>query len=91
MRKISNKWIESTNVKKKKLSYKEQQELQQLPELIEQLEAEQGELTAKINQADFYRQDAQTVATTLDRLKILDEHLQQTYARWDELEALSKE
>ncbi len=79
----------SGNVKKKKLSYKEQQELQQLPELIEQLEAEQGALTAKINQADFYRQDAQTVATTLDRLKILDERLQQTYARWDELEALA--
>lgn len=75
--------------KKKKLSYKEQQELQQLPALIEQLEMEQGALNAKINDPDFYRQEAGSVAAMLEQLSQLDAQLQAAYGRWDVLEALA--
>lgn len=75
--------------KKKKLRFKEQQELQQLPALIEQLETEQAQVTAQTHDPNFYRQDPASVATTLARLQELEETLAQHYARWDELEALT--
>ena len=77
----------SVTTKKKKLSYKEQLELQQLPALIEQLESEHAALTSQMNAPDFYRKDALAIAAITDKLAALDEKLQQTYKRWDELEA----
>ncbi|MCX7087938.1 MAG: ATP-binding cassette domain-containing protein [Methylococcales bacterium] len=77
----------SVITKKKKLSYKEQLELQQLPALIEQLESEHAALTSQMNAPDFYRKDALAIAAITDKLAALDEKLQQTYKRWDELEA----
>ncbi|MGY6274909.1 ATP-binding cassette domain-containing protein [Methylomonas sp. MgM2] len=72
----------------KKLGYKEQRELEQLPERIEQLEALQAELTDRIGQPDFYKQSQDQVAELLDRLKATEEELAQAYQRWDELDAL---
>jgi ATP-binding cassette subfamily F protein uup len=77
--------------KKKKLSFKEQQELKNLPALIEQLESKQTALAKQIAEPNFYKQDAKTVAKTLDELKELESTLEQTYARWDELEAQTEE
>jgi ATP-binding cassette subfamily F protein uup len=77
--------------KKKKLSFKEQQELKQLPALIEELENQQAALTQQIGLPTFYKQDPQTVNKTLDKLKALEATLEQTYARWDELEAQAEE
>ncbi len=81
----------SLKPKRKKLSYKDQRELEQLPELLEELEAKQAALNKKINEPDFYRQDQGTVEKKLEELKSLDERLEQTYQRWDELEALAQE
>jgi len=77
--------------KKKKLSFKEQQELNNLPALIEELETKQAALTEQTAAPGFYKQDAKAVAKTLDELKALETQLEQTYARWDELEALTEE
>ncbi|MDP3009788.1 MAG: ATP-binding cassette domain-containing protein [Methylococcales bacterium] len=77
--------------KKKKLSYKEQQELNNLPVQIEELENKQAALTEQTAAPSFYKQDAKAVAKTLDKLKALEIKLEQTYARWDELEALTEE
>lgn len=77
--------------KKKKLSFKDQQELSKLPVLIEELEAKQAALTEQTAAPSFYKQDAKAVAKTLDELKALETQLEQTYARWDELEALTEE
>jgi ATP-binding cassette subfamily F protein uup len=74
---------------KKKLSYKEQQELDKMPELIDELETKQAELTQLINDPEFYKQDQAIVAKTLDELKQIDAKLEQVYQRWDELEALA--
>jgi ATP-binding cassette subfamily F protein uup len=83
--------VTSAPVKKKKLSFKDQQELSKLPVLIEELEAKQAALTEQTAAPSFYKQDAKAVAKTLDELKALETQLEQTYARWDELEALTEE
>ncbi|MDP1970452.1 MAG: ATP-binding cassette domain-containing protein, partial [Methylobacter sp.] len=76
---------------KKKLSFKEQQELDKLPELIGELEARQAELNQQISAPEFYKKDQAVVAKTLDELKRIDEKVEQVYKRWDELEALTEE
>jgi ATP-binding cassette subfamily F protein uup len=74
---------------KKKLSYKEQQELDRLPDLIDELEARQAELNQQINGVDFYKNDKETIAKALSELEKTTAQLEQVYQRWDELEALA--
>ena len=76
------------NPTKRKLSFKEQQELNNLPELIAQLEAQQAELTQKINAADFYKNDQTVIANTLAELEAANLKLEHVFQRWDELESL---
>jgi ABC transport system ATP-binding/permease protein len=84
--------VENPNVPKnpvkKKLSFKEQQELTNMPELIAQLEAQQVELNKKISSAEFYKNDQTIVAGTLADLQAADAKLEQAFQRWDELESL---
>ncbi|MDD2725070.1 MAG: ATP-binding cassette domain-containing protein [Methylovulum sp.] len=77
----------SVGAKKKKLSYKEQQELKALPELIDKLETQQATLSQQIGSPDFYKNSPDKVNKALDDLKKLESQLAQTYQRWDELEA----
>ncbi|MDO9240123.1 MAG: ATP-binding cassette domain-containing protein, partial [Methylicorpusculum sp.] len=77
--------------KKKKLSYKDQKELEALPETISRLEREQANLSLKISAADFYKNDKALVAKTLDDLKSIEVQLEQAYSRWDELESMTVE
>jgi ATP-binding cassette subfamily F protein uup len=71
---------------KGKLSYKEQRELELLPEQIERLEGKQHQLQRQINDADFYRQDGEDIAATLEQLEQITSELEQAYARWETLE-----
>ncbi len=72
--------------KTRKLNYKEQRELANLPEQIETLETEQAELQSLISQPDFYRGDQ--INQSLARLKTLEAELQTAYERWEILEAV---
>ena len=72
----------------KKLSYKEQRELEQLPERIEQLEARQAELTEVIGDPAFYKQAQESIAATLADLQAVEAELALAYKRWDELDGL---
>jgi ATP-binding cassette subfamily F protein uup len=76
------------NPARKKLSFKEQQELNNLPELIAQLEAKQAELNRQISLPDFYKNDQTLIASTLAELQDTDNKLEQVYQRWDELDSL---
>ncbi len=73
---------------KTSLSYREQQELDTLPEEIEALETRQAELSEQIAQPHFYRQQRPQIETVLAELKSVETSLEEKYARWDELEAL---
>ncbi len=72
--------------KAKKLSYKEQRELEQLPQLIEQLEAQMAELQATMGTAEFYQQDAAKITNKQQELAQLEIQLETAFARWEALE-----
>jgi ATP-binding cassette subfamily F protein uup len=71
----------------RKLSYKEQRELTDLPQRIAALESEQGTLQAAAAAPDFYREPADAIARTLDRVAEIEQELLQAYTRWDELDS----
>ena len=70
----------------RKLSYKEQRELEALPAKIEALEAEQAQLHRMMAGAEFYRQPSDKIAATMERLQALTNELEACYARWESLE-----
>ena len=74
----------------KKLSYKEQKELAELPKQIEKLEAEQTRLQLVTASAEFYQQSPEKVAETMTALTKLASDLEVAYKRWEELEKISK-
>lgn len=73
----------------KKLNYKEQKELTELPKLIGDMETEQAELQHLIARPDFYQQDIEAATKTRIKLKELTTALTQAYQRWEELEKLN--
>ncbi len=78
---------EKLGVKSKKLSFKKQRELNDLPEQIESLETEQAQLHARISEAGFYQQPSEAVTATLARLESVAGELAACYARWEALES----
>jgi ATP-binding cassette subfamily F protein uup len=72
---------------KKKLSYNEQRELEQLPHTIEQLETEQSDLAEAMSDPEFFKQDSEQIAAATNRMEELTAELASCYERWEELEA----
>ncbi len=80
--------------KPKKLSYKEQRELELLeeemkvlPTQIEKLEKEIAAIQELMLDSDFYRKSAQEMAKTTSRLGELESEHEKTFERWEEVEA----
>ncbi len=71
----------------KRLSFKEQRELEGLPATIEGLEAEQRTLAQRIADAEFYKESPGAIAQSLARADQLHDQLTAAYARWGELDA----
>ena len=76
-----------SSASKKKLSYKDQRELDQLPEHIARLEALQADLTTQTSDVDFYQQSVAQQQPVLDQLVQVAAQLEAVYARWLELES----
>jgi ATP-binding cassette subfamily F protein uup len=76
----------ATAVPKRKLSYKEQRELESLPAEIEKLEAEQRELTRKMSSADYHRVAPVEMRRDGDRTVELEALLAERMERWITLE-----
>ena len=72
---------------KKKLSYKDQRDLDALPVKIEQLETEVKRLHAEMADPEFFQQDKDVIAKAQDQLKATEQELDGCYQRWEELEA----
>ena len=79
----------SAAVASRKLSYKEQRELEAAPARIEALEAEEQELNARIAAPGFYKEGGEAIAATLARLTEVGRELAKAYERWHELESRS--
>jgi ATP-binding cassette subfamily F protein uup len=71
----------------KKLSYRENRELAELPARIEALEAEQSTLGAAVADPGFYKEAAATITGTLERIEAIERELADLYARWDTLDS----
>ncbi|MFM2483943.1 ATP-binding cassette ATPase Uup [Celerinatantimonas yamalensis] len=72
----------------KKLSYKLQRELDELPEKIAQAELELQTLQEQVNQPEFFAQDAQATQPVLDQLNAAEAALETLFNYWEELEEL---
>ncbi|MEX0964516.1 MAG: ATP-binding cassette domain-containing protein [Pseudohongiellaceae bacterium] len=75
----------------KKLSFKDQRELDALPALIEKLETSQSELEQLISKPDFYDNKSdggKGVEETLMQVAEVQSQLEQAFERWEVLEKL---
>ena len=70
-----------------KLSYKESRELAQLPAMIEALEREQREITARMSSPDYHRVGAGQMKVDGLRSNEIEAELAAAFDRWAELEA----
>jgi len=71
--------------KTRKLSYKEQRELEALPELIASLEAEQKETQAALNDSGLYASDPAKIAQLHKRDTEIEDALMTALERWEQL------
>ncbi len=70
---------------KKKLSYKDQRELEALPTTIEALEAEQKAIATELADGSLYSRDAQRAADLTSRSAQIDDALLAALERWETL------
>jgi len=73
--------------KPRKLSYKDQRELDALPATIHKLEAEQATLAAAIADPELFRRNLAQANAAVTRLQAVEKELEAAFARWEALEA----
>lgn len=73
--------------KPRKLSFKEQRELEALPKRIEEIENRQKELHAQMADPSFYQQPREQIAAATSELEQLEEELLEKFDRWESLES----
>jgi ATP-binding cassette subfamily F protein uup len=79
--------VQADSPERRKLSYKERKQLDELPGVIERLEGEQRELNTIVAAHDFYREAPDRIKSLLARLGALHSEIQEAYSRWHELES----
>ncbi|NBV18954.1 ATP-binding cassette domain-containing protein [Janthinobacterium sp.] len=73
--------------KQKKLSYKEQRELEELPKLIAKLEDEQSVLAAELSHPDFYKKTPAEGKRLNARVAEIEGELLEALEKWEQIEA----
>jgi ABC transport system ATP-binding/permease protein len=69
-----------------KLSYKDERELASLPQVIEALEREQAEVTARMSLPDYHRQSPEQMRSDRRRMQKIEGLLREKFTRWEDLE-----
>jgi ATP-binding cassette subfamily F protein uup len=75
--------------RRRKLTYKEQRELEALPARIESLESEQAALNARVAGPEFYKEAPDAIRAALARAADLHREIADAYDRWHTLETLN--
>lgn len=88
--KSSEKDMSQSIAKPRKLSYKEQRALEELPILIGQLEAEQKTIGERLADPGLYNKQAQEAQQLNQRYAEIDELLLQYLEQWEAIEAIAK-
>jgi ATP-binding cassette subfamily F protein uup len=73
---------------KLKLGFRQQKELDALPQAIEHMEREQQTLFQVMGDPELYKKDKADIVATNDRLEELKRLLTEAYTRWEQLEQL---
>lgn len=81
----------SGTVRRKKLSYKDQRELDELPGKIATLENEQSQISSRLNDPDLYKKGPSEGKELNERFVAIEEELMNCMIRWEELEAMTRE
>jgi ABC transport system ATP-binding/permease protein len=76
---------------KVKFGFRQQKELEALPQLIDSLEKEQTELIGEMGNPDLYKKNKSEIVAMKDRLESVKTRLAEAYNRWGELEQLKNE
>jgi ATP-binding cassette subfamily F protein uup len=84
---VKPKAAPASSAERRKLSFKEQRELDQLPERIATLETEQATLQARLADPGFYREAAEAQRQVQARLAAVDTEIDAALERWAALEA----
>jgi len=74
-----------------KLSYKEQRELEMLPEQIEGMESEKATIEARFCDPEYFTRDAEGFKKDQRQLLELEQMLADAYQRWEAIEAKQEE
>jgi ATP-binding cassette subfamily F protein uup len=78
--------VSPPTAKPRKLSYKDQRELEAIPKTIQALEAEQAQLTAAIGDPELFRRSPADAAAAVRRLQTVEKELETVFSRWEALE-----
>ena len=78
--------LAQTPIARLKLGFKQQKELDALPDTIEWLEREQHDLFQGMGDPGFYKKDRADIVAANDRLEAVNKLLEDAYARWEKLE-----
>ena len=78
--------LAQTPIARLKLGFKQQKELDALPDTIEWLEREQHDLFQGMGDPGFYKKDRADIVAANDRLEAVKKLLEDAYARWEKLE-----
>lgn len=76
------------NNARRKLSYKEQRELDSMPERIEALELEQTKIQAAMSSSEYYRLGPEQMRQDKARVEQIDHELLALLERWEALQAI---
>lgn len=88
--KVAAKAEVKSDSKSKKLSYKEQRELEELPKQIARLEAEQQTITVRLQDTNLYKTQPDEVNKLNRRYAEIDELLLTSLEQWEAIEAQAK-
>jgi len=72
----------------RKMTFKEERELESMPDTIARLEEEQQQLHTTLADPEFYKSAGAQIVTINTRLEALEQELELAFQRWEELEAL---
>ena len=77
----------NSTAKPRKLSFKEQRELETLPRRIEEIENRQQKLHALMADPSFYQKPREDIAAATEELEQLEEELMEKFDRWESIES----
>jgi ATP-binding cassette subfamily F protein uup len=74
----------------KKLTFREKQELEDMPSLIESLEQTHEKIFNDLSDPAFYKSESTEIASAKEQLESLEIQLEKAYQRWEALESVKE-